>query len=159
MDSSKSSAPSSALVDLTSDSEVASKIEILILDLTRDSDDDDPDQQRPTPASAVVDSSIRAAAPRPIYDTLSSFQDAQPIPFYDCVVRDMAKAYEFLQLPQKVEELTESTVEDVEEFIKTLIGSTEVVDADRFTKIITEESWNALPPNNFMHDKRAIKRE
>ena len=152
MDSSKSSAPSSALVDLTSDSEVASKIEILILDLTRDSDDDDPDQQRPTPASAVVDSSIRAAAPRPIYDTLSSFQDAQPIPFYDFVVRDMANAYEFLQLPQKVEELTESTVEDVEEFIKTLIGSTEVVDADRFTKIITEESWNALPPNNFMHD-------
>jgi hypothetical protein len=79
MDSSKSSAPSSALVDLTSDSEVASKIEILILDLTRDSDDDDPDQQRPTPASAVVDSSIRAAAPRPIYDTLVDWASKGPI--------------------------------------------------------------------------------
>ena len=137
--------PSPALVDLTGDTEVASKLESLIVDLTRDSEDDETDPElRATPA---VDD---RAAPRPIYDPLSSIQHDEKCTFYDFVVRDMAEAYGFLNLPRTVHELTEAKVEAVEAFVTTLINSAQVLDARRM--IITEASWKALLPNQMMHD-------
>ena len=137
--------PSPALVDLTGDTEVASKLEILIVDLTGDSEDGETDPElRATPA---VDDQ---AAPRPIYDPLSSIQHDEKCTFYDFVVRDMAEAYGFLNLPRTVHELTEAKVEAVERFVTTLINSAQVLDARRM--IITEASWKALLPNQMMHD-------
>jgi hypothetical protein len=119
------------------DRDVVKTPSVVLSDLTEDPDSD---------ACPVAAPSHRATPLRPIYDPLAGPDPGQrPMSFFDFIVWDIARAYQFLQLPNTIHMITEEMVERTELFMQCLLDESfkMVIDPKAFTDVMNQKGSKA----------------